>query len=102
MIASCVVPHVPAFNQSSYFVCCTIKKLTGLSEVKLPDTYSPRAAVKFDAQNSHGRFVPVVERTVKGPLKMTCGSDFDVDTVVPSTTVFVTVCSEFVFDGAQL
>ena len=58
--------------------------------------------MKFDAQNSHGRFVPVVERTVKGPLKMTCGSDFDVETVVPSTTVFVAICSELMLDDARL
>jgi len=71
VIASPVVPQVSVFNQFSYFACCTIKKLSGLSEVKLPDTYSPVmpvAVVKFDVQNSQGKFVPVVEGTVKGPL----------------------------------
>jgi len=93
VIASPVVPHVPAFSQFSYFACCTIKKLSGLSEVKLPDTYSPGVpvvVVKFEVQNSQCKFVPVVERTVKGPLKMTCAGDIDRETVV---SVLVTACS---------
>jgi len=70
-----------------------MKKLSGLSEVKLPDTYSPGVlvvVVKFEVQNSQGKFVPVVERTVKGPLKMICAGDVDSETVV---SVLVTTCS---------
>ena len=68
VMASAVVPQVPPFNQASYFPCCTMKKLIGLSEVKFPYTYSPVVVVKFTAQSSQGRFVPVVEGTVNAPL----------------------------------
>ena len=93
VMASSVVPQMPSFNQFSYFVCCTIKKSTGLSEIKLPDTYLPTVpvtAVKFHAQYSQCKFVPVVDGTVKGPLKMTCSGDTDAETVV---AVLVTACS---------
>jgi hypothetical protein len=49
-----------------------------MSELKMPDRYWPVAAVKLRAQSSHGKFVPVVERTVKGPLKICSNGDGDV------------------------
>jgi hypothetical protein len=46
--------------------------------------------VKLRAQNSHGKFVPVVEKTVNEPLKTVCGNDSDVETLLPTVTVLVT------------
>ena len=45
-------------------------------------------AVKLRAQSSQGEFVPVVERTVKGPLKICSNGEGD---VVKLSTVMVLV-----------
>jgi len=68
----------------------------------LPDTYSPGmpvVVVKFEIQNSQGKFVPVVERTVKGPLKMTCAGGIDCEILV---SVLVTTCSALAVDESGL
>ena len=38
--------------------------------------------MKLRAQSSHGKFVSVVERTVKGPLKISTSGEGDVEKVV--------------------
>jgi len=53
--------------------------------------------VKFDVQNSHGKFVPVVDGTVNGPLKMSCGGEREVDMLV-----LVTTCSWLVANWLRL
>jgi hypothetical protein len=49
-----------------------------MSELKLPERYWPVVAVKFRPQSSHGKFVPVVERTVNGPFQTCCSGEGDV------------------------
>jgi hypothetical protein len=47
-------------------------------------------AVKLKVQYSHGILVPVVERTVKEPLKIRW-RDNDVETLVPTSIVLVVI-----------
>ena len=63
-------------------------------------TYWPVVAVKLKVQNSHGKFVPVVERTVNAPLKICCDSDNDVETLVPTSMVLVVIWSKWVAEEA--
>ena len=68
--------------------------------MKLPYTYWPVAAVKLNVLNSHGRLVPVVERTVKALLNICCGCANDVETLVPTSIVLVVTCSKWVAEEA--
>ena len=66
-----------------------MKKLMGESELNPPETDCPTVALKLYVQNSHGWSVPVVERTVKGPLTTVWLFVGEVETMLPIVTVLV-------------